>query len=185
MHTPSISDEAVKAATGRSWDAWFELMHQAGAAELSHPEIAARLADEYGVAPWWTQSITVEFERAIGRRQVGQSTSGDYAASASKTLRGDMDAALRAWQEHVRALPTFDGVPLASEPDVSHTENWRYWRVSLADGSKVVVNFSNKVDGKALLQVNHEKLPDQDAVERWKAYWKGILKRMSAKQVPR
>ena len=185
MSTPRISNEAVQNATGKSWDAWFELLHEIGAAELSHPEIAARLVDKYGVPAWWSQSITVEFERSIGRREMGQTNAGEYGATTSKTLPGDMDDVLQGWQEQVGATRQFDGVALAADPEVTKTDKWRYWRVSLVDGTRVLVNISDKSTGKALLQVNHEKLPDKVAVERWKSYWKEILKNMSAKHVPR
>ena len=96
-----------------------------------------------------------------------------------------MDSALDSWQNHVAMAQEFDGVSLASTPDVSKAGKWRYWRVSLEDGTKVIVNISDKVSGKALLQVNHEKLPDKEAVERCKTFWKDVLKNMSASQVPR
>ena len=36
--------------------------------------------------------MTIAYEQLIGRRVVGQSCAGDFAASASRTLPGDPDA---------------------------------------------------------------------------------------------
>ncbi|HET6763917.1 MAG TPA: DUF1801 domain-containing protein, partial [Longimicrobiaceae bacterium] len=41
---PPVGDDAVRAATGRTWAEWFAVLDRAGAAEKAHPEIVAILA---------------------------------------------------------------------------------------------------------------------------------------------
>ena len=43
---PSISDEKVKAATGRGWMGWFVILNKANAGTLSHKEIAQLIYDK-------------------------------------------------------------------------------------------------------------------------------------------
>jgi len=175
MRAQTVSEEAVTKATGKRWKQWFALLKKAKADMLSHAAIARKLSEEHGVSGWWAQSITVEFERFIGRRAVGQTSAGDYQATITRTLPGPIDDALKAWQRLVRGRAEFDGVPLAAKPTVSKTEKWRYWRASLEDGSKVTVTIGAKPDGKAQLAINHDKLAGKRGVVRWKAYWKGVL----------
>ncbi|MGH6891618.1 MAG: DUF4287 domain-containing protein [Dongiaceae bacterium] len=180
MQSQTASDQAVTKATGRPWKEWFALLKKAKADKLSHKEIARKLSHEHGVNGWWAQSITVEFERFIGRRELGQTSAGDYQTATSKTLAGSIDDALKVWQRHVGKRTDFNGVPFANEPKVSKTEKWRYWRVNLEDGSKLTVTIGSKPDGKTLLAINHDKLPDKRAGSRWKAYWKGFLNEQNA-----
>jgi len=73
--------------------------------------------------------VTVEYERHIGRRETGQSQSGDYEGTATRSLPGTMDEVLDGWVARLPAEPgpAFDGVAFAAEPSVSRTEKWRYW----------------------------------------------------------
>ncbi|RPI21653.1 MAG: DUF4287 domain-containing protein, partial [Chloroflexota bacterium] len=52
---PTMSDEAVKAKTGKDWQTWFEILDGAGAKQMSHKEIVAFLVREYQVGSWWQQ----------------------------------------------------------------------------------------------------------------------------------
>ena len=174
----TVSNDGVTNSTGKSWKEWFTLLKKIKAEDLSHKEIAGKLSEEYDVSGWWAQSITVEFERSIGRREIGQTCDGDFQAGATKMLAGSLDDALKVWQKNVRDRTDFDGVKLENKPSISKTEKWRYWRVSLADGSKVVIVISQKGDNRAQLAVNHEKLPDKAAVDRWKYYWRSFLQNL-------
>ena len=78
MESQTISGAAIEKATGKSWQEWHKVQRQMKAGELSHKAIAQNLSEQYHVPEWWAQSITVEFERAIGRREVGQTCDGDY-----------------------------------------------------------------------------------------------------------
>ncbi len=133
------------------------------------------LAEGHDVSGWWAQTLTVRFEQEIGRRTPGQTCEGDYQVSVSATLPGTMDESLARWTRHMAGRTNFAGVPLESSPALTRSDNWRYWRVELADGSRVTVNFSDKKAAKSLLQVNHAKLADVDAVEPWRAHWKALL----------
>lgn len=134
-----MDDTPVKNATGRELHEWFATLDDHEARDLPHKDIAQLLSSEYDVPAWWSQNVTVEYEKHIGRRETGQTQSGDYEATATKTLPGTMDEVLDYWAAQLPADPaaaTFDGIEFAGRPSVSRTEKWRYWRVSLADGSR-------------------------------------------------
>ena len=56
---PRMSDEAVKAKTGKTWKEWFAILDKAGATKLTHQEIVKLLNTNHGVGPWWQQMVTV------------------------------------------------------------------------------------------------------------------------------
>ncbi|MCJ8159278.1 DUF4287 domain-containing protein [Sphingomonas sp. LaA6.9] len=176
MKEARYSDQTIAEATGKGWSDWQKLLDDAGAAALSHKEIAAKLKTEHGVPGWWSQMLAVEYERAIGRRVIGQTCTGEFSAAATRTLPVDKDAAITAWRAAVAGMDAFDGVPFAGPPRESSTEKWRYWRVDLADGTKVTAMGSDKTPGKAGLAINHDKLADAEAVARWKAFWGPFVK---------
>jgi hypothetical protein len=178
-------DGPVKRATGRGLPEWFTLLDERGARDLPHKDIARLLNAEYGVPGWWSQNVTVEYERHIGRRETGQGQDGRYEGTATRTLPGSMDEVLDRWTERLPEDPaaiTFDGIELAGEPSVSRTEKWRYWRAPLADGSRVTVTIGEKPGGAAgaggpasTLAVTSSKLTTRDEAARWKTFWRAYL----------
>jgi hypothetical protein len=57
-----MSDAAVQAKTGKTWDEWFKILDKAGGKKMNHKEIVAYLSEKYGVGPWWRQMVTVTYE---------------------------------------------------------------------------------------------------------------------------
>ena len=58
----------MRNATGKGHGEWFGLLDAWGATDHSHTEIARWLNAEHGVPGWWSQNITVNYERARGMR---------------------------------------------------------------------------------------------------------------------
>ena len=50
---------------------------------------ARHLYDDHGVPGWYSQGITVAYERARGARALNQRMSGDYEVSVTRTVNGD------------------------------------------------------------------------------------------------
>jgi hypothetical protein len=59
-----MSDEDVKAKTGKNWNEWFTILDKAGAKEMSHQEIVKFLNSKHEVGPWWQQTVTRATARA-------------------------------------------------------------------------------------------------------------------------
>ncbi len=172
----SISDQAVSAKTGKTWEQWFSILDKAGATKMTHPEIAVLLSSKHGVAPWWSQMVTVTYEQARGLRQVHEKPEG-YQISVSRTLKTPLtslyktfaDASLRKdW------LPE-DGIKIRKV-----TTN-KSMRVTWKDGkSSLEINFYKKDPQKSQVVVQHSKLADAKAAEKMKGYWAKALDRLKS-----
>lgn len=170
---------AIVAATGRSWQDWVQLFDESGARQLNHTSIAV-LARELMPAAveqkeWWAQSTAVAFEQHVGLRVPGQTGTGDFQFSTTRTISGDKDEVLNAWMRLVDARIDFGGVPMEGEASISRTDRWRYWRISLADGTRVVGHISDKPGGKSSLGLQHSKLDSIEAINYWRPVWKDLL----------
>ena len=172
-----MSDDRISRGTKRTWAQWLEFLDAEGARELPHKEIAQRIVATGDSSPWWAQTITVEYERHIGRRAVGQDHKGSWNVSASRTLEGTPDELLARWRAHVAGREEFNDLPVAGEPSITRTENRRVWRVPLLDASRVAVSFDQRgrAPPKAAITVTHERLHGAEAVEPWRAIWKSLL----------
>lgn len=181
MVTPS-NTAGIATATGRQWAEWVQILDAAGARERNHTAIA-ELALEHmpasvGQREWWAQGTAVAYEQQVGLRVPGQSCDGDFHLTASRTVPGDKDSALTAWLAVVDSHDEFGGVPVESQAATSSTDKWRYWRVPLADGTRVAVNFSDTRGGKSRVGVNHTKLDSAEAIEYWRPIWKKLLEQL-------
>jgi hypothetical protein len=159
-------------ATGRSWEGWIGFLDSIGAADMSHTTIARRVHETGFANGWWSQGIAVAYEQHIGRRKPGQRSTGDFEASLTKTLAISREEASAAWLALVDGQDRFGGVGASGEPTTSVTPKRSYWRVSLADGSRVVVAVEAKGPDKAMIALQHAKLETEDRIGHWRKFWK-------------
>jgi uncharacterized protein YndB with AHSA1/START domain len=164
----TMSDDAIRRRTGHGWEHWFDLLDEWGATERSHTEMATWLRGEQDTGGWNAQAIAVSYERARGLRAVGEHADG-FTVTASKTVDVPIDRLYDAFvDERVRRrwLPEAE----LRERTATRPRSARYdWG---DDGTRVVVGFESKTNGKSLVSLAHEKLPDAEQAERMKAYWR-------------
>lgn len=161
-----MSDDAVHAKTGRTWTQWVKTLDAIDAHTLSHREIAAHVHDEFGLTGWWSQSVTVGYERIRGRRAIGQRSSGDYGAYKSRTFPVPVEKLHRAFADARTRAKWFGGVSVRvrkSTPPKSLRMTW-------PDGTSVETWFTDK-GGKSQVAVEHCKLKSQDEAARLKVWW--------------
>ena len=166
-----MADAAVKAKTGRSWKEWVEVLDEAGAAAWPHPRIAKHLRAEHGTPDWWTQTVTVGYERIKGLRTVGQRHDGTFETSKSKTFAVPLARLYRAWSDSRVRAKWLPGVALT----VRSATREKYMRITWPDGTSVEVGFVRKAAGKSQVAVQHGKLADKAATVRVKAHWEDRL----------
>ena len=172
----STSDAAIRRATGRGHDEWFGMLDEWGAGERPHPEIARWLQETHGVGSWWAQSITVDYERATGRRARHQ-IDGAYAVSATRTIGAEPSRLLAAFtDEALRAawLPSASMTQRATRAARTARFDWT------EPPSRVVVTVTEKGAGRVTVAVQHEQLPDPATAERLKAMWRERLGALKA-----
>jgi len=168
---PTISDESVKAKTGRGWMGWFVILNKANANALPHSEVATLLAEKYNVPGWWAQMITVEYERARGGRQKNEQIGG-FSVSASKTFAVPLSTLYGATADDKLRKKWF---PDAAFNPSSQTKE-KYFRGPWgADGARLEIGFYAKGEGKSQIAIQVNKLPRKSDVERERATWKKAL----------
>lgn len=163
----------IESGTGTMLTTWVERIEEAGGQDLDHTAIARLLPARWEISEWWAQGVTVAYEQVIGRRVVGQSCEGDFAASASRTLPGDPDAVRARWDSFM--TPQRREELGLQEPTLTDTATWSYWRAAVSDGTRLSVNITAKDEARSTLGIEHKGIETADGREAWKAAWKRTL----------
>jgi hypothetical protein len=171
-----VSDETVRARTGRTWEEWVRVLDAVDAARLPHREIADHVDREHGVSGWWAQSVTVGYERIRGLREIGQRREGGYEAHKSKTLAVPVATLYRAFADEPtrrRWLPDVALVVRSAVPE-------RSMRITWPDGTAVDAYFVAKGEAKSQVAIQHRKLASRADVDRLKQDWAERLAALAA-----
>jgi len=162
-----MSDEKVKAKTGCTWEKWVYALDRHRAQEMSHREIAALVSEKYKVADWWSQMVTVGYERIKGLRARGQRRDGTYEASKSRTFNVPVTKLFDAWADASVRRRWLNGAGVKVRTATSP----KSIRLGWSDNSIVAVGFESKGKAKSTVSLAHAKLPDRETAERFKKYW--------------
>jgi hypothetical protein len=162
-----MSDAAIKAKTGCTWERWARALDHVAAHQWSHREIAEYVHQKYEVSGWWSQSVTVGYERIKGLRAIGQRRGGGFEASKSKTFAVPVGRLYRAFQDARSRRRWLGGVKLTVRTAIPN----KSMRVTWPDGTSVELYFVGKAADKSQLAVQHVKLADKPSADRMKAYW--------------
>ena len=161
------SDDLIKAKTGCDWDRWVKALDYAKAHERSHKEIARYINEKYKVPGWWTQTVTVGYERIKGLRAIGQRRDGGYEANKSRTYPVPLARLYRGFSDKRNRAKWLAGIDLT----VRSATKDKTMRLTWPDGTSVVVGFLSKGSGKSSVYVEHGKLLDKAAADKAKAFW--------------
>jgi uncharacterized protein YndB with AHSA1/START domain len=185
-----ISEDAITEATGKGWEHWFELLHAANAADLTHKEIVGLLGESGVENAWWRQNITSEFEKSIGRREVGSTEDADFQVGVRRTLDVGVDeawalvtspAGMREWLGVDGPLPGTVGEaiddPTGGSYELRSIETGKRIRLRHHehDGgqSTIQLTLTEKPSGTTI-SFHHENLPHAEAREAKREHWKAI-----------
>ena len=172
---PPVSDAAVAAKTGKTWAEWCTILDAADGMTIGHTAIAAYLRDHHGVPAWWSQEVTVGYERIRGLREEHQTPRG-YQVSVSKTLPVATESLYEAWMVE-ETLRRWLGDDL---PHIRTARPNKSLRITWVDGATSVdVAFYSKGPSKSQVVVQHSKLADRDDVEAKRTYWKAAFVRLA------
>ncbi|MGW0518685.1 SRPBCC domain-containing protein [Crossiella sp. NPDC003009] len=183
-------DDAVRTATGRDWTEWLSLLDAAGAAEWDHQGIVKHLAADYPqVSSWWQQSITVAYERARGKRAIGETASG-FQVGVQRSVAAGADV---VWKVLTERPELWLGGPVRFEPGnqyegggvsgeirvVKPVDRVRFtWRRTGWD-TPATVQVSLLGEGKTVVHALVEKLPDAQSREWAREQWRIALERIA------
>lgn len=169
----ACSDERIRERTGRGWEDWFDLLDSWGAESMRHTEIVTRVAEVPGVLAWDAQAVAMSFERARGKREVGERIGGDgFVATASRTLAAGAEQVFMAFVDPSRRAGWLPDVELSERTSSKPTSA----RFDVGDGtSRLVVWVDAKGPAKSTVGVEHSKLADANERESRSAYWSAAL----------
>jgi hypothetical protein len=181
-----MRDEAVARKTGRTWKEWVGELDRSGAASLPHGEIARLVHERFGISRWWSQTVTVGYERISGLRQKGQRRDGSFDVSKSKTYAVPV---ADLWRVFCRFEDWLGGETLRTSKAARH----RSIRMKWSDGTPVEAGFSSKGPSKSHLSLEHRNIGSRAEATRLKTYWSDRLaaigelleRRESRPRVPR
>jgi hypothetical protein len=162
-----MSDAAVKAKTGCTWERWVRALDRVEAHTWPHREIARHIAAKYKTPSWWAQMVTVGYERIRGLRAIGQPRGELFRASKSKTVAVPVRRLYRAFSNpatRARWLPGVDLTIRRAIPAKSARVTWN-------DGTSLEAYFVAKGQTKSQLVVQHGQLPTREAAAQMKRYW--------------
>lgn len=166
-----IGDQAVLEKTGRTWGEWIKLLDKAGAASMSHKDIARYLYQVERVPEWWSQMVTVGYEQARGLRKVHETARG-FQISGSKTIDVPIVQLYKAWSDEKRRngwLGEHGLTVRKSTPNKS-------MRITWSDGeSRLSVNFYAKAAKKSQVALEHSDLRNERDAKRMKQFWSRAL----------
>ncbi len=166
-----VADESMIRATGRSHAEWFALLDGWGAMEHTHTQIARWLSETQGTPGWWTQNITVSYERARGLRKPGQMADG-FSVSVTRTVDLDPATALEAFTNALIRERWLPDAPMRQRPTRAANTARFDWA---EPASRIVVVVLPKDATRSTISVSHEQLPDAAAADRFKTAWRGWL----------
>jgi hypothetical protein len=160
-----MSDAAVRKQTGKTWRQWVRLLDDERCAEKPHAKIAAFVAS-LGTPSWWTQMITVGYERIRGLREKGQRRGGGYNATKSRTFAVPVETLFDAFANARKRRRWLNAAVI-----VRRATPYRSVRFTCDDDTRVQVGFVSKGARKSMAAVQHERLPDRAAADAAKAAW--------------
>ena len=165
------SDSTLRERTGEGWEHWLAVLDDWGARERSHTEIARYLRQDLEVDGWWAQTITVGYERARGRRALGENAQG-FTAGASRTINVPVEALYDAFMdESMRQRWLGD-----AELEVRTATRPKGARFNWGGGpTRVIVGFEAKGEAKSVVALSHERLRDSAEAARIKSAWRAAL----------
>ncbi len=100
-YTRQVSDAAIQAKTGKSYQQWFTILDAVGAMQMNHTQMAQYLCDQFGAEHGWHfQMIAVAYEQERGLREKYQKPGG-YEISISKTLAIPLATLYHAWIDDI------------------------------------------------------------------------------------
>jgi len=162
-----MSDAVMKEKTGCTWERWVKALDSHGATELPHREIVDLVHKKYKTGDWWSQMVTVGYERIKGLRARGQRRDGSYEATKSRTFNVSVAALHHAFADATVRRRWLD------EPGVKVRTSTppKSIRLGFADGSIVALGFTPKGDAKSSVALSHAKLRTKEEAEKVKAEW--------------
>ena len=191
-----VTNEAAKAATGKTLDQWFADLDKADGLKLGRREINNRLYAQK-IDPWWCATIAVEYEKHHDVRKKDGLFEG-YFVCATKTIAAPPADVFKAWSSGAELSKWFGAGAKADVKDSGTFQNkdgdkGTFLRVrqnkdlrltfenpGLSAPTQVDVQFQDKGKGKTGLLVNHTRIQTRAEADGLRAAWGEALDKLKA-----
>lgn len=191
-----VTNEAAKAATGKTLDQWFAELDKADGLKLGRREINNRLYEQK-IDPWWSATIAVEYEKHHDLRKKDGLFEG-YFVCSTKTIAAPPAEVFKAWSGGAALSKWFGNETKADVRDGGTFESkdgdsGKYLRVrenkdirmtfenkSFSAPTQVDVQFQDKGKGKTGLLVNHTRIQTREEADGLRAAWAKALDQLKA-----
>jgi hypothetical protein len=174
VEEPGMTDASIRKGTGKIWDEWFRILDEWGATERTHRDIARWLHDEQGVPGWWSQTVTVGYERARGMRARHETTTG-FQVSVQKTIAAPAERIERAFTQTRQRNRWLDAGALTARTTKPSRAVADF---DAEDGSRVTIYLVPKKDSTAV-QVVQTKMASAAKVPTQRAFWRARLQALA------
>lgn len=170
----TVTEDAVKGKTGKTWDEWCKILDKAGARMMDHQEIALFLHKQLGLSLWWAQMVAVGYENERGLRADKRSGPNGQKCEVTlnKTVPASRAAVWAAWQDRNTLERWLPGADFA----VTKTVPLKILHLDWPPETRVIVRLYER-RGQARVVVSHGRLADED-VEDVQRYWLQALDRL-------
>ncbi len=190
-----VTNEAAKAATGKTLDQWFAELDKADGLKKGRRAVNNLLVEQK-VDLWWATTISVEYERHHDVRKKDGLFEG-YFICSTKTIGAPPDQVYAAWANG-GGLGKWFGETKADVKDGGNFESkdgdrGSYLRVrenkdlrmtfenkNSSAPSQVDVQFQDKGKGKTGLLVNHSRIQSRAEADGLRNAWAEALTKLKA-----
>jgi len=175
----NVTSEAVKKATGKTWDEWVDFLDSKGMAGKTHKEMALWLMEERLIeSGWWAQSVTLGYEFAKGRRVVGKTLDSGFQIGVQRMIPAPKEKiwsflqspmGKRLWTEdamvEMRSLVEGEKMRMRWQPDGRSTPTTL----------QISLYCPRNTTEKTQVRIHHEKLGSSNEREKMRGKWKKVL----------
>src|SRR5687767_3104574 len=191
-----VTNEAAKAATGKTLDQWFAVLDKMDGLKLGRRAINNHLYEQK-IDPWWCSTIAVEYEKHHDVRKKDGLFEG-YFVCATKTIAAPPADVFRAWSTSADLSKWFAAGAKAEVKDggafeTRDGEKGTFLRVrqnkdirmtfedrKLSASTQVDVQFQDKGKGKTGLLVNHTRIQTRAEADGLRAAWADALDKLKS-----
>jgi hypothetical protein len=182
-----LSDAKAREKTGHGLDHWFAVLDRFGGAGKGHTALARHLYADHSVPSWYSQGLTVAYERARGVRAANQRCDGEYEVSVTKTMAAKTADVVKALSDKrvrtrwARGADAHLAKALSAALDgprskgiVIRPDGLGRFRYKWA-GTTVQLHLIAKPGHKVSVVATNSKLADGAMVEERRALWRTAL----------
>ncbi|MFN2510352.1 MAG: SRPBCC domain-containing protein [Pyrinomonadaceae bacterium] len=191
-----VTNEAAKAATGKTLDRWFAVLDKMDGLEQGRRAINNHLYEQK-VDPWWCSTIAVEYEKHHGVRKKDGLFEG-YFVCATKTIAAPPADVFKAWSTGDELSKWFGSGAKADVKDggafetkdgdngiflrVRQNKDFRmtFEKKAFSAPTQVDVHFQDKGKGKTGVLVNHTRIQTRAEADGLRAAWAEALDKLKS-----